>query len=701
MGVSRPPHRPRVISAVSLRAPGLDLSAFSPSLRVALRAAVDTLVPASAGEASAPGFFERSATQLGVDRAIEAVVDEHLGERARAEFVALLRTMERPAANLLLGEGAVRFSRLDPDARTRYLIGWRDSRLAAKRSGFQALKRLTCFLYYSMGSPGRPNPNWEALGYSGALPEPAPPDPVAPGLRPWVPEGPTELTADVGVIGTGAGGSVAASELSRAGLKVVALDAGELWDRSRLVPNEAVMTATAFEGGGTLATDDLGVQLLAGRGAGGGTFVNWMTCMRPPRPVLREWEQVHGIPGLTGTEFHADIDRVWETLEATRDEGPGNANNEALRRGAEALGYREGADYLRVFRNAVDCRGRCDFCGFGCPYGAKRSTVRNYLPDAEAHGARLLFRTAVDELEIAAGRVRAVRATYRAHDGRRFPVRVRCRAVVVAAGALGTPALLLRSGVPGARIGRGLRLHPTTAVAGEFDQEIRPWAGPPQTIAVTRFLDLEGSGHGFWMEAAPAHPGLFALAMPWSDGVGHKRAMAQRYRRSTASIVLLRERSAGRVTLDADGRPRVAYRLLPEDQREMLRGIAETGRLLAAAGARGLSTLHADPMEVRGRDGRLGPAELREFAEGLRSRGAGPNRLVLFSAHLMGSCPMGADPRRAAVGPDGAVFGTEGLYVADGSVFPSAPAVNPMITIMAMARRTSRYVRSWLESTAG
>jgi choline dehydrogenase-like flavoprotein len=665
-----------------------------------LRAVCDTIIPSIVVPGPSQTFYGRKASDLGVEKHILEVIRQQLGPRQTAQIHQLLRSFESPAVNLILDGRPGRFSRLSTGARSLYLGRWRDSRLSLKRSGFQTLKRLACFLYYAAPGPNGPNPNWVDIGYPGTLPEPPVAPPADTRIEPIVPTSDLELSADACVIGSGAGGSVAAAEIQRAGFSVVVLEAGELLASDTVDASEFSMTRRTFEGAGTLATDDVSFQLLAGHGGGGGTFVNWMTCLRPPSPVLQEWEEEFGIAGLTGPDFAHDVEQVWRALEVNDLESQRNPNNDALWRGAQALGYREGLDYQTIYRNAVGCRQRCDFCGYGCPYAAKRSTVLNYLPNAYRGGARFLFRTRADVIELAGGRVTGIRGRYEGPDGTVRDVRVKCRLAVAAGGAIHTPTLLQRSGLHARPIGRGLRLHPTTAVAGLFADDVRCWAGPPQTVAVTKFLDWQGSRHGFWIEAAPIHPGLFAAATPWRDGRTHKEWMLQRYRRSTTTIVLLRERSRGRVGVDSHGNPRIAYELTPADRQELQTGIQETGRLLAAGGARGLLTLHSQPIEILAAGDRFSEGELKGFFDGVSHQSLAPNRCGMFSAHLMGSCPMGADSRVSAVRPTGELWTAENLFVADASVFPTAPGVNPMITIMSMALRTSRYAIERLRTGA-
>ncbi|MCI4348471.1 MAG: GMC family oxidoreductase N-terminal domain-containing protein, partial [Thermoplasmata archaeon] len=450
---------------------------------VTLRNLCDTFVPAVADGGRHSAFYSRKASDIGVDTQIVEIVRQQFGARQTAQLHQLLRTIERPGMNLLLGGRAVRFSNLTPDRRAQYLGGWRDSRLGLKRSGFQAVKRLACSLFYALPDSRGDNPNWANIGYQAAFPVPPTIGADDRILEPIIPDRDLELSADVCVIGSGAGGSVAAFEIQRAGYSVVVLEAGTYATAGSVTPSEYQMTRRSFGRAGTLTTDDLSFQLLAGRGAGGGTFVNWMTCLRPPAPVLREWETKYGIRELASPAFAADVDAIWQALEVNDQESQRNPNNDALWRGSLALGYREGTDFHLLSRNAVGCRQRCDFCGYGCAYDCKRSTILNFLPGAQRAGARFLFETRAETLELGGNGIQAVRARYAPASGVGRSVRVKCRIAVLAGGAIETPALLLRSGAKSHPIGRGLRLHPTTALAGEMAHEVRAWMGPPQSVA--------------------------------------------------------------------------------------------------------------------------------------------------------------------------------------------------------------------------
>ena len=668
---------------------------LSSSERDVLRSVCDTLFPPSA---EGSDFFRRSASDLGVDTMLADAVEHSLQPTNARDFRRVLTALDSPLYNLVLGGRPARFSRLAPKERESYLLAWRDSRLPLKRTAFQALKRLTLFMAYaSVGAEGF-NPNWQAVGYPGphaAHPEPTP-DPLR--LVPLSIVQDTRLSCDVVVVGSGAGGSVIADGLASSGYSAVVLEQGPYETSESFKQDEMRMMQKLFQQSGTAATRDLSFVLLAGRGAGGGTTVNWNTCLKPPARVLAEWEGEFGIDGVTGEAFADRLEEIWGRMHVNKGESQRNQNNQVLWDGCQALGFEEGFDFQVVERNAVGCLGRCDYCTYGCIYGAKQSTALTYLPSAQRGGARFVFDSRADQVIIEGGRAKGVVATC-AEGGRTHRLEVSARAVVVACGAIETPALLLRSGVRDPNLGKYLRLDPTVAVGGIFQKPIEPWKGPPQTVAVWKFIDLDGTYHGFWIEAAPAHPGLFALSIPWVSGRGHKEFMQKYYARSSATIVLLRERSSGRVAVDRDGNPVVSYDLEPADRQTLIRGMEETARILAAAGAVGVWTTHNSQVFAGKGEKPLTPGDLDSFASRLRSEGVKYNRMMLYSAHLMGSCRMSADPSKGPTSPTGELHAVKGLFIGDACVFPTTPAVNPMISIMAMAARTAESIKTTLSAS--
>ncbi|MDA4121509.1 MAG: GMC family oxidoreductase, partial [Thaumarchaeota archaeon] len=507
-------------------------------------------------------------------------------------------------------------------------------------------------------------------------------------INPLSIESDTKLQCDVVVIGSGAGGGVIADTLAAAGLDVLVLEQGPYETSQTFKQSEMTMMQKLFQQSGTASTKDLSIVLLAGRGVGGGTTVNWNTCLKPPSRVLTEWEKDFGVDDVAGPTFESYLDEVWRAIGVNTEESHRNGNNQVLWDGCKALGYQEDADYHVISRNAVGCHQRCDFCTYGCIYACKQSTALTYLPSAQRRGTRFLFDTRASRVVIEGGTAKGVEAE-KWSGGRVHKIEVASRAVVAACGGIETPALLLRSGVPDKNVGKHLRLDPTVALGGIFDRAIDLWKGPPQTVVVRKFIDLDGTYHGFWVEAAPAHPGLFALAIPWVGGRQHKDFMKQYYSRSSAAIILLRERSSGKVTVDREGYPIVTYDLQQADKETLIRGMGETAKILAAAGAVGVWTTHNDPSIAGDGKGPLKERDLDSFSDSLRRKGIEYNRIMLFSAHIMGSCRMSADPSDGPTAPSGELHTVRGLYIGDACIFPTTPAVNPMITIMAMARRTA------------
>jgi choline dehydrogenase-like flavoprotein len=260
---------------------------------------------------------------------------------------------------------------------------------------------------------------------------------------------------------------------------------------------------------------------------------------------------------------------------------------------------------------------------------------------------------------------------------------VRAPMVVVAGGGVESPALLLRSGLRHAALGRNLYLHPATSVAGVFDSEVAAWSGPLQSAHSDQFANLDGEGYGFKFETTPLYPGLAATALPWVSGADFKARMLN-LKNVLSLLVLCRDRVGGRVRLDRQGNARIDYVVSRYDREHMLRGVREGARLTLAAGARDVYTLNSLLTSI-GRKERNNPLAWQRFDSRVDRLGAAPNSMMVFSAHQMGSCRMSADPGHGVVDGNGAVHGYRGLYVADGSVFPLSSGVNPMITIMGLA----------------
>jgi choline dehydrogenase-like flavoprotein len=573
-----------------------------------------------------------------------------------------------------------RLTALDPAGRERVLRAWADSRIGPLRAGFQVFKRLALFLHYTRLDPqtGR-NAHWSSIGYDHPVISDNDQRADAAPLAVLPVTNDRTLDADVVVIGSGAGGGVVAAELAADGQRVVVLEKGGYFHEPDFDGAERAATARLFEKRGLLTTRDAGVVLLAGSNLGGGTTVNWMTSLRTPDHVLRQWQTECGIAGAAGAEWQVSLDAVCQRLHVDTDESIPNRQNQRLIDGCKALGYR-----WRVLpRNAHGCQD-CGHCCFGCRFGAKQGTLKTYLHDAHARGAVIVAGAHVQRVTVERGAATGVEATVNGHR-----LTVRSRVVVAAGGSIHTPALLLRSGLTNTNIGRNLHLHPVAAIFGLYADPVEGWHGALQTAACDQFSAAD-DGHGFIIEVAPVHPGLAALAMPWRGAADHHRLMGQLAHLATF-IAIARDRDAGRMFIDRDGRPVVDYTVSRRDARRLIRGAQTAIRLHAAAGAHTIGGPYNSRPEVTVKN-----CNVEELVRYCADVGVRKNDLTVFSAHQMSSCRMGGSPRRAAVNPDGETYEVRNLFVADGSALPTSTGVNPMISIMALAHRNAQIIKGRL-----
>lgn len=658
-----------------------------------LEALCEALIPSvrpPAGDDDSSGYWKRSARDLGVAALMTDVLAAE-SPQMRTQFRQLLKLLDSPAFGIMLVGKPMRVARLPLPEREAALIRMSNSPVANLRQGFQAIKRLAAFIYYSAPVENGSNPSWPMLGYT---PPPPPPSPeLAPKrIKTMEVNGDLTLKADVVVIGSGAGGGVAAAELAAAGKDVIVIEKGGYYNEADFNGSEADMTPKLYLRRGTLATRDLAMVVLAGSCLGGGTTVNWSTSLRTPEDVLEEWEREHGLTGATSADYQHGFEVAEQRIGVNTEDSDPNPNNAALKRGCEALGYA----WQRIPRNASDCRQRCGACGFGCPYGRKQSTMLTFLQDAHDRGARFLVNCAAERVVIEAGQVTGIIAwSLDSVTGKRYRVLVRAHTVVLAGGSVESPAVLLRSGLDNSNIGRHLRLHPVAIMQTYYDQLIEPWKGSLQTVYSDHFAHLRG-GYGIRFEVMPTHPGLMALGMPWDGGASFKREMLG-LPNAAAMIILARDTGEGRITLDAQSEPVIDYWPNETDRAHLVRGMQEVTRLAFAGGAVRVATLHTPRLALSSEHnapGAVTDTQLATFMAEIAHRNVLRNRLLVGTAHQMGTCRLGGRASDAVADPTGQVFGVRGLYISDASGFPTASGVNPMLSTMALAYHVAQHIKA-------
>ena len=488
-----------------------------------------------------------------------------------------------------------------------------------------------------------------------------------------------ELSADVCVIGSGAGGAVVASVLAEAGVGVLVVEEGGWFSEADFTMRELDVAPKLYQEAMLRTTADGAIAVLQGRAVGGTTVVNWTTSFRTPEPVLACWATKHEVKGFV----HADLVPHWEAIERRLsihqvDVASLNANNRKLWDGCKALGWE--VDTLR--RNVTGCM-QSGACGMGCPVNAKRSMLVTLIPDAVEAGARVLHRCRIDRLEARGGEIAVAHGTLldadgHAPTGRR--VRVHARRFVVAGGAINSPALLIRSGLDGkGLVGRRTFLHPVIGSAGVWDERIAAFTGAPQSAASHHFADREAKV-GLFLETAPSYPMLAATAMP-GFGPLHARAM-ERFAHIGMHLAIAIDGfhddvPGGTVRVRPSGAPVLDYPI-PDALWEAFRfGQKRLAELQLAAGAREVWTLHDPSLTIRS------TSDLeRVDAAPWRAGNVG-----VFTAHQMGGCAMSDDPRRGVVrSSDLRHHEVANLWVIDGSVFPTSLGVNPQESIYGLAR---------------
>jgi len=522
-------------------------------------------------------------------------------------------------------------------------------------------------------------------------------DPIAEGLaRGWrVIDGrrqneALELEADVAIVGTGAGGAMAAEQLSRAGLSVVMIEEGPLRSSRDFRMREADAYPDLYQESAARKTADKAINILQGRAVGGSTTVNWTSSFRTPEATLAHWRDRHGLADYTPQALAPWFDEVERMLGIAPWAVPPNANNEALRRGGQRVGIQ-----VEVIPRNVRACWNLGYCGVGCPTNAKQSMLVTAVPAALDRGAQLLHGVRAQRLLREGDRITALHCHAMDASGLRprdVQIRVRAREFIVAGGAINSPALLLRSHIPdeSGLLGKRTFLHPTVIGAALMPDVVRGDAGAPQSLYSDHYLHTQAVDGpiGFKLESAPLHPLLFATTLHGFGAAHH--ALMQRFTHAQVLLALMRDgfseqSPGGQVRLRDDGTPLLDYPLNDHLWDGVRRALLAMARIQFEAGAADVTVVHEQA------------ALWKTWAQaeaGIRALDLQPLLTRVVSAHVMGGCAMGSDPRRSVTDPRGRVHGLRNLQVADGSLFPTSIGANPQESIYAVVRR---QVADWLK----
>ena len=461
---------------------------------------------------------------------------------------------------------------------------------------------------------------------------------------------------DVIVVGSGAGGAPTAALLAEAGYDVLVVEEGGMVRQRDVVPFSLDQMDKQYRAGGvTAAIGRPSIAYTEGCCAGGGTEINSGLYRRPPEAVLDRWRVEHDIDDFDTAEIYAICDEVEKELSVQPIPGPAIGASEALRRGAERLGWSH--DEIPRWMT---------YASTDVATGRRRSMTETYLPRATDAGARLVTGHRVDRLLLNGGT--ATSALLRDHDGR--TTSVRCRDVIVCGGAIQTPALLQRSGLRH-QIGRSLAVHPTVKLTARFDDELNVSDDVPVHQVKEFAPDLSFGG-------SASSPGLLALAL--SDHWKRFGRAVENWRNLATYYAAITSEGRGRVTaLPGLRDPLVTYRLTRRDRDLLGRGLARLALVMLEAGATEVYPAYRGAPIVRAR--RDLAAMQAMFTVGKAS---------VMTVHLCSTVPMGRRPGVSATDSHGLVHGTTNVRVNDASLLPDAPGVNPQASVMAVAIRNAR-----------
>ncbi|KAH6644854.1 long chain fatty alcohol oxidase [Boeremia exigua] len=669
------------------------------------------LIPASEPNASAAArkYLEDSASANPQFREeLWRVFALYMPASSRRQLVTVLNVLDTRAGALALTGSFTPISEQSVLAREDVIRGWKTARLGALRSLHRSLTVLSRQTWIKvsealprvLGVPRVPVGMRPGKGYEYEFIQ------LPPGPKPEV------IETDVVIVGSGCGGAVCAKNLAEAGHRVLVVEKGHHWAPEQLPMSEREGWNHLFMNGAFISSDDMSTSIVAGQAWGGGGTVNWSASLQTQGYVRREWAAT-GLPFFTSKEFQDSLDRVCDRMGVSDKHIDHNRANAMLLEGARKLGY----SHKAVPQNTGGAQHRCGHCTFGCGSCEKQGPVVSYLPDAARAGAkfieglhveRIIFKTVAGK-KAATGVVgswvsRDIHGGVAGEPTTRRPVIIKAKRVIVSAGTMQSPLLLLRSGLKNPQIGRNLRVHPVTMLGSVHDTEVNPWDGAILTSVVSEYENLDGHGHGAKLEVTNMLPSAWLIWLDWTGGLAYKLDAA-RLKHMAGYIAICKDAGAGRVYPDpTDGRARFSYTPTAKDKAHLMQGILALARIQYVEGAREIFTttpgMRVFKREAEDSGEGVNDPAFQAWLGEVERKGFPTPESAFVSAHQMGTCRMSSAEKGGVVDPTGKVWGTEGLYVADASVFPSASGVNPMVTNMAISDWISRGVAEGLAGRA-
>ncbi|PHV12916.1 GMC family oxidoreductase [Chitinimonas sp. BJB300] len=496
------------------------------------------------------------------------------------------------------------------------------------------------------------------------------------------------VEADVVIVGTGAGGGVAAEILSLAGLKVVMVEEGGLnYASKHFHLREAEAYPQLYQESAGRQTKDKAITILQGRTTGGSTVVNWTSSFRTPPTTLHHWRTRFGLEDMTVEGLAPWFGHAEKRLNIRDWLVEPNANNKALALGAERIGIH----WAKMRRNVNGCLN-LGYCGMGCPVNAKQSMLVTTIPSALNQGATLFIHSRAERVLLEGDRAAGIECVAMDASGRYSigtRLTVQARTVVLAGGAINTPALMLRSKLPDpfGLIGKRTFLHPVNISGAIMPSKVEGWQGAPQSIYSDHYLDtmpVDGP-IGYKLEVPPLHPVLTGITMS-GFGEKHRNLMAC-FDKLQVVLALLRDgfnegSQGGTVGLKSDGTPLLDYPISSYVWAGVREAYLTMAELQFAAGATHVMPIHEDVAAE-------GYASWAKARSAILALPLVALRARMVSAHVMGGAGMSVRANEGVVNSEGRFHHANGLYVMDGSVFPTSIGANPQLSIYGLVSRNA------------
>jgi choline dehydrogenase-like flavoprotein len=521
-----------------------------------------------------------------------------------------------------------------------------------------------------------------------------------------------EVEADVCIVGSGAAGPILARELSLCDEinKVILLEKGSYHEGEDFNQRELDMISSLWKGGALTFTQNYSVFVGQAETLGGGTVINHAICIDTPPTVLDEWKAMGVSSWITDkTQFQEVLDEIKKEINVHPvKESEINRNNKILKEGAELLQIPPSGHGPNP-RNCINCR-ECGFSHLGCHYDAKQSTLVTYIPWAlQTDKCEIYCDCNVDEILVEKNVAKGIKASFQTKEGKtEFNLTVLSKIVIISAGAINSSAILLRSRLPDPNkvVGKGLSIHPSPLVLAEFPDIIQAYKGIPMSYNISEYSVLNGVAGvnpeergfnsiegqkrivgGFMLESVFPNPGQLGAFLPYI-GEEHQNLM-KRIDNFAAAGILIRDTPKGKISLNMSKDPIVKYELDEYDKMNLSRGIQKLAEIYFKKGAeRIILTRRVDPIITK-EEYEQDPSILQKK---ISSKNIGPDQLIVGAVHPQGGNRMGEDPKTSVVNSNCQHHHVKNLFVCDASVFPTAIGVNPMLTIMAIAKRTSQFI---------